>query len=202
LNTISDLAARLAHGPLLIQVIFWLTLLLLASTAAMYASLVVLHLRNDFEAMRLARLKRRWRPLLLQTLAGRAPATIPPLSRAEQEPMLDIWEGVRRHVAGPAAMRLDLFARRLSLDTVACGETVRIANGCRVVSGHLVEAGVPRQPLALFQYIEYLRSFLFGRMLVTTGCAARRFQRLRRAASRYRRARGAIVPIPWARTWS
>lgn len=52
-------------------------------------------------------------------------------------------------------------------DTVACGGTVRIANGCKVVSGHLVQAGVPGHPLALFQYIEYLRSFLFGRL----GCA-------------------------------
>lgn len=49
-------------------------------------------------------------------------------------------------------------------DTVACGGTVRIANGCRVVAGHLVQPGVPRHPLALFQYIEYLRSFLFGRL--------------------------------------
>jgi len=48
--------------------------------------------------------------------------------------------------------------------TVACGGTVRVANGCKVDGGFLVEVGLPRSPLALFQIVEYLRSFLFGRM--------------------------------------
>lgn len=48
--------------------------------------------------------------------------------------------------------------------TVACGGTVRIANGCKVKGGHVIETGLPRHPLALFQILEYLRSFLFGRI--------------------------------------
>lgn len=47
---------------------------------------------------------------------------------------------------------------------VAAGGTVRIANGCKVSGGFLESAGLPRNPLALFQVIEYLRAFLFGRM--------------------------------------
>lgn len=49
-------------------------------------------------------------------------------------------------------------------DTVATGGTVRIANGCRVRYGHLVSKGIPGNPLALFQLVEYLRAFLFGRL--------------------------------------
>lgn len=48
--------------------------------------------------------------------------------------------------------------------TVATGGTIRIANGCEVSGGFLVRAGLPRNLLALFQVIEYLRAFLFGRM--------------------------------------
>lgn len=49
-------------------------------------------------------------------------------------------------------------------DTVAAGGTVRIANGCTVQEGFLVAPGLPRNPLALVQVIEYLRAFLFGRL--------------------------------------
>lgn len=48
--------------------------------------------------------------------------------------------------------------------TVASGGTVRIVNGCKVSDGYLVKVGLPLNPLALFQVVEYLRAFLFGRI--------------------------------------
>jgi cellulose synthase/poly-beta-1,6-N-acetylglucosamine synthase-like glycosyltransferase len=48
--------------------------------------------------------------------------------------------------------------------TVAAGGTVRIANGSRVRGGFLEAAGIPRNWLARFQIVEYLRAFLFGRL--------------------------------------
>ncbi|GAA2526778.1 glycosyltransferase family 2 protein [Pilimelia columellifera] len=45
----------------------------------------------------------------------------------------------------------------------ATGGVVRIANGCRVVAGRVVEVGMPRQWLPRIQVIEYLRAFLMGR---------------------------------------
>jgi cellulose synthase/poly-beta-1,6-N-acetylglucosamine synthase-like glycosyltransferase len=47
---------------------------------------------------------------------------------------------------------------------VACGGTVRIANGCEVRDGFLERAGLPDRLLPAFQIIEYLRAFLFGRL--------------------------------------
>lgn len=48
--------------------------------------------------------------------------------------------------------------------TVACGGTVRVANGCEVTNGFLTKVGMPTNLLALFQIVEYLRAFLFGRL--------------------------------------
>jgi cellulose synthase/poly-beta-1,6-N-acetylglucosamine synthase-like glycosyltransferase len=47
--------------------------------------------------------------------------------------------------------------------TIACGGTVRVANGCSVERGLLSAVGLPSNVLALLQTVEYLRAFLSGR---------------------------------------
>lgn len=47
---------------------------------------------------------------------------------------------------------------------VAVGGTVRVANGCDIDGGVVEEVGVPDSWLARFQEVEYLRSFVFGRL--------------------------------------
>lgn len=47
---------------------------------------------------------------------------------------------------------------------IAVGGTVRLANGCKIENGRLVEVGIPRNPLALLQVVEYLRAFLMARL--------------------------------------
>lgn len=47
---------------------------------------------------------------------------------------------------------------------VAVGGTIRIANGCEVHGGMVVNEGAPRRLLPLFQVAEYLRAFLIARL--------------------------------------
>lgn len=44
-----------------------------------------------------------------------------------------------------------------------CG-IVRVANGCRVAAGRVLQVALPRSRLAVFQVVEYLRGFLGGRL--------------------------------------
>ena len=48
--------------------------------------------------------------------------------------------------------------------TVASGGTIRVANGCKIRSGEIEKIGFPKNPVAGFQVVEYLRAFLFGRI--------------------------------------
>ncbi len=47
---------------------------------------------------------------------------------------------------------------------VAAGGIVRIANGCEIDHGRVVNVGLPRSRLATLQVVEYLRAFLVGRV--------------------------------------
>ena len=48
--------------------------------------------------------------------------------------------------------------------TVAVGGVVRVVNGCVVRDGMLEKVALPERLLPLFQLVEYLRAFLFGRL--------------------------------------
>ncbi len=49
-------------------------------------------------------------------------------------------------------------------EVIATGGIVRISNSSQVMDGHMVEAKLPKRWLERFQFLEYLRAFLIGRM--------------------------------------
>ncbi|MFA0815000.1 MAG: glycosyltransferase family 2 protein [Anaerofustis sp.] len=49
-------------------------------------------------------------------------------------------------------------------EVVAVGGIVRIASGCTIKNGELVDIGLSRKPLIMLQTVEYLRAFLTGRI--------------------------------------
>jgi cellulose synthase/poly-beta-1,6-N-acetylglucosamine synthase-like glycosyltransferase len=48
--------------------------------------------------------------------------------------------------------------------TIGAGGVIRLSNGCRIREGQVVEVGIPRNWIARFQILEYLRAFLGGRL--------------------------------------
>ncbi len=48
--------------------------------------------------------------------------------------------------------------------TIGAGGIIRLSNGCDVRGGQVVRVGIPRNWIARFQILEYLRAFLGGRM--------------------------------------
>ena len=48
--------------------------------------------------------------------------------------------------------------------TIGAGGVIRLSNGCAVQDGQIVGVGIPRNWVARFQVLEYLRAFLGGRL--------------------------------------
>jgi cellulose synthase/poly-beta-1,6-N-acetylglucosamine synthase-like glycosyltransferase len=47
---------------------------------------------------------------------------------------------------------------------IASGGSIRIANGCHIENGNILNVGLSKNPLVIMQIIEYLRAFLMGRV--------------------------------------
>ena len=63
-----------------------------------------------------------------------------------------------------ALIRLMAPVMESTVPVVACGGVVRILNGVKVEEGVVKEIELPKSSLAMFQIVEYLRAFLFGRV--------------------------------------
>ncbi len=63
-----------------------------------------------------------------------------------------------------ALLKLASLTLDESCETPALGGNIFPVNGCKVDHGLITEIGIPRNTLARFQNIEYLRSFMIGRM--------------------------------------
>lgn len=63
-----------------------------------------------------------------------------------------------------ALIRLMSNVMESDVPLIASGGVVRVLNGSRVEKGRVVEVDLPKTNLPLFQIVEYLRAFLFGRV--------------------------------------
>jgi len=63
-----------------------------------------------------------------------------------------------------ALYRMMWFVVNSHKPTIGVGATMLMSNGCVVENGRVVEAAVPGEALPMFQQLEYLRSFLIGKL--------------------------------------
>lgn len=63
-----------------------------------------------------------------------------------------------------ALIRLMIPVIESPVPVVACGGVVRVLNGSTIEKGIVKEIGLPEKGLIIFQIVEYLRAFLFGRV--------------------------------------
>ncbi|MGE5663381.1 MAG: glycosyltransferase family 2 protein [Deltaproteobacteria bacterium] len=63
-----------------------------------------------------------------------------------------------------ALIRLMAPVVESSVPVVACGGVVRVVNGVVLRGNEIERIELPKSPLAVFQIVEYLRAFLFGRV--------------------------------------
>ncbi|MBY0123255.1 glycosyltransferase [Bacillus sp. S/N-304-OC-R1] len=49
-------------------------------------------------------------------------------------------------------------------EVIASSGSIRIANGCQIRDGQMLQVGLAREPIVIMQIIEYLRAFLMGRI--------------------------------------
>lgn len=63
-----------------------------------------------------------------------------------------------------AFLRLMAYVTESVVPVIACGGVVRVLNGIKLKNATAKEIDLPKNHLALFQIVEYLRAFLFGRV--------------------------------------
>ncbi|RJP65403.1 MAG: glycosyltransferase family 2 protein [Candidatus Abyssobacteria bacterium SURF_17] len=63
-----------------------------------------------------------------------------------------------------ALLRLISPVLESTVPVIACGGVVRTLNGATIKDGVIERIGLPKSVLAMFQIVEYLRAFLFGRV--------------------------------------
>lgn len=71
---------------------------------------------------------------------------------------------------GDSVLENDAFLKIMKVITdsnekvIAAGGSIRIANGCIIERGEIMQVGLSKSPLVIMQVIEYLRAFLMGRI--------------------------------------
>ncbi len=108
----------LAPYPPLLNVIFWMTLILALFTSTILLCVISLRLRLRYRNWRARRFKALWRPIIYAWLEDRQ-TSLPRLNSSDEVTMLELWLDVRDYVTGHSAARLNEFATVLKLDNIA-----------------------------------------------------------------------------------
>jgi len=123
----------------------WFSVAMLASVAALLATIAVLRIRLLKRIARWREATARWSPLLAEC-TERVPAVLPPLARREAEMFLVLWCKAQESLRGEAQQRLRQMARTLGAGPIARRMLALRRRRFRLLAlvtlGHLREASV------------------------------------------------------------
>lgn len=112
---VSDIHIFLLTTPLLVNVVFWLTVSLVLASALLLLYVFVKRVRNDYELKYEQQFKSRWRPILFKYLSDED-IEPPQLSLSSQLILMQLWLNIRSQLSDDAFPRLNQFAWHAGFD--------------------------------------------------------------------------------------
>ena len=115
MTIVSDIALFLQQTPLLVDVVFWLTLMLVLGTVFILFYVFIKRVRNDYDLRYEKLFKDRWRPILFRYLDNEEIET-PQLSQQNRILLMRLWLNIRNQLSDDAFPRLNEFAWHAGFD--------------------------------------------------------------------------------------
>jgi hypothetical protein len=119
MNTLGLVLAFATESDKIVRAAFWTGIVSLAFVVLLIGTVVILRVGSLNQHRRRRRIIKRWRPLLRQAVEGDVPRKLPMLYPGDRLYFLEFWNYLHQTVAPEARERLNVFARKLKLDTIS-----------------------------------------------------------------------------------
>ena len=107
------------HSDPSLSLAFWIGVTAFLLTLGIVLLILVLRIQRYWQGRREQRFQQRWRPVLMQAVAGDPSTGLPALARRDQWRFLKLWNHMQESLRGDATQRLAALAYRLDCQHTA-----------------------------------------------------------------------------------